>query len=113
MVKFVNLTPHDINVRLGEQEFVFPASGKVARVAVTQQPRQPIVFNGVEIPVVSTEFGEVEGLPESKEGVIYIVSALVLTALKGSRADVVAPDTGRTCIRDDKGHIVAITQFTI
>lgn len=61
------------------------------------------------IPVFVREFGEITGLPESAEGVIYITSALVAQeAAKRGRRDVLAPDTGPSAVRDENGHIVAV-----
>jgi hypothetical protein len=45
--------------------------------------------------------------------VLYIVSALVLTAAKAAvRTDCVAPATGHPdCVRNDKGFIVSVPGF--
>ena len=82
---FINLTSHDINeVTTG---ITIPASGRVARVksstikvAVHQQ-----------VPIYSSTFGDIEGLPEPQANVIYIVSALALHAVPVDRLDVVSP----------------------
>lgn len=98
-----NLTPHTINIVLPTNEkLVIPASGIVARVSSTAIHLEPI--DG--IPVVNTVYGEVVSLPEPEEGVIYIVSAMVLSRVQG-RPDVFGPDTGPTAIRDE-GKIVAV-----
>ena len=103
---FMNLTPHPLNV-LDVQgvEHVFMPTTLAARVAVSVEAREPI--EGFRVS--SQSFGEVENLP-AQEGVTYIVSALVLSALKGSRSDVVAPDTGPTAIREN-GQIKAVRGF--
>ncbi len=108
-MKIINLTPHDIVVRTSEGDTIFPKSGEVARVSTSAKEEGWI--NG--ITVVSTSFGEIEGLPARADGMIYIVSAMVLSALAGKRSDVLAPDTGATAIRNEKGQIVAVTRFTI
>lgn len=55
-------------------------------------------------------FGDVQGIPEKKDGIRYIVSAMVIAAT--DRDDVVAPATGRPdCVRNDKGHIVSVPCF--
>ena len=100
----VNLTPHDIVIRLSDGDRVIPASGTVARVSTSQVPAGTI--DG--IPVSAQTFGQIEGLPEPQEGVTFIVSAIVLAAAKSiGRTDVVAPDTARA-IRNDAGQIVAV-----
>jgi hypothetical protein len=66
--------------------------------------------NGIE--VVKSTFGSVTGLPEPAEDTIYIVSLLVLQALKGQRTDVVGPDTGpESAVRDADGRIVGVKRF--
>jgi hypothetical protein len=103
-MKLINLTPHSITVEgLG----IFESQG-LARVATSQTVVGNI--NGIEL--VETTFGEVTGIPKMEEGKMYIVSGMVLSALKGSRTDVVAPDTGNTAIRNEKGQIIAVTRFT-
>ncbi|MDY0300265.1 MAG: hypothetical protein RBQ99_01635 [Trichlorobacter sp.] len=100
-VEFKNLTPHPLTIEgLGTIE----PSGTVPRVASLREVLTPVA--GVR--VVQQSFGSVENLPAPQEGVILIVSAMVLSALAGSRSDVFAPDTGADAIRNEKGHIVAV-----
>lgn len=101
----INCTPHSLTVA-GR---TFEPSGTVPRVAVRQ-----IDDGTIEgIPVVRSEFGAVEGLPDYQEGVTLIVSALVLSALGGTRPDCVAPDTSpSSAIRDDAGRITGVKRFT-
>jgi hypothetical protein len=53
--------------------------------------------------------GEVTGLPE--DGTPCIVSAMVLAALPPGTPGVYAPDTGATAVRNDRGHIMAVTRL--
>ena len=48
-------------------------------------------------------------MPEPIEDTFFIVSAMVLSALAGTRQDVVAPRTDNTAIRNEAGHIIAVT----
>ena len=99
---FINLTPHEIRVRLTNgEEFKFAPSGQAARVSVTSEK----VAEPEGIPVLRQVFGAVQGLPEPEEGVIYITSTLVAQVAK--RVDVVSPDTGPTAIRE-AGQVVAV-----
>jgi hypothetical protein len=85
-MKFINLTHHVINeVTTG---VTFQPSGTVARVSSFVEETGEMV-NGIKF--FKTSFGEVTGLPEPQEDVIYIVSGMVLDTLGGSRPDVVAP----------------------
>ena len=118
-IQLVNLTPHAISVRAGGDTVTVPPSGNVARVS-TSAKEAGVLFigTGSPVPVQVTTFGQVEGLPEMdpEAGVVYVVSGMVLSALREQgivRGDVVAPATGPNdgAIRNEKGHIVAITGF--
>lgn len=111
-MKFVNLTPHEIVVRLPDgTDRVFPSEGN-ARVAVRQ--KEHAKWDG--IPIFSNYYGGVEGLPDYQTDTCYIVSLMVINALKAEspdgiiRGDVVSPDSGPTAIRED-GKIVAVRGF--
>lgn len=98
---FVNLTPHSIKLNDGRE---FPSEG-VARVTDTYTE-----FD--EAGICHVNHGEINGLPAPREGVTYIVSAMVLSAAKEKgRNDVVAPATGHpNCVRKD-GFIVSVPGF--
>ena len=101
MKKFINLTSHTINeVTTG---LAIPASGRVARV------KSSTIKAGEHagVPIYSSTFGEIEGLPEPVDNVIYIVSALALNAVP-DRADVVAPGNLQ---RDEKGQPIGCCGF--
>lgn len=96
MKKIVNLTPHNLTIHNGEGESTTIApSGIVARVAATKS--QTGCIDG--IPMFKTSFGEIQDLPETQEGVIYITSLLVAQAAK--RADVFSPGE---LLRDEAGQ---------
>lgn len=106
-MNIINLTPHPIVVRNSQGEDVtFTPSGSIARVSVSTETLEPVAGFRLNRQV----FGAVENLPAPQEGVMYIVSALVLGQCAG-RTDVVAPDTGRDAIRNEKGHIVSVLGF--
>jgi len=111
--RLVNLTPHNIVVFTDEKRgFIVPPSGTVARVSVRQEEVGTIEVEDLNVPIVKNSWGEVTGLPEPQPGVVYIVSALVLSRVKG-RHDVVAPDTGPTAIRDENGRIIGVRRFIL
>lgn len=110
-MNIINLTPHDIKVRTEQGDRVFPATGEVVRVDATLE--EIGLIDG--IPVSKQTFGGVVGLPKPTPDTVFIVSALVISALKAAgieRDDVVAPDTnpGRA-FRDEKGLIEAVPGF--
>ena len=100
-MKFINLIPHTITLNDGSS---FPTEGN-ARVADTYTR-----FNGCGICKV--KHGEIEGLPEPKDNVTYIVSAMVLAAAKEKgRTDVVAPATGHPECKRENGFITSVPGF--
>jgi hypothetical protein len=111
-MKFVNLTPHEIVVRLPDgSDRAFPSEGN-CRVSVTQ--KEDSKWDG--IPIFLNSYGPVEGLPGYQPDTCYIVSLMVINALKADspdgviRGDVVSPDSGPTAIRE-AGKIVAVRGF--
>lgn len=94
----VNLTPHDVNVVVGDDVLTLPKSGTVARVASTSVHVGNL--NGV-VPLFATTFGDVTGLPDPVPGTVFLVSGLVKAAVPG-RADVLAP---ADLVRDDAGNV--------
>ena len=96
-MKMVNLTPHAITFITDEGTVEVPPSGIVARVAA-----KTVAIGEVDgIAVTTTEFGEVENLPEQSDGVIYITSSLV--AQRVDRDDVFIPNES---VRDESGRII-------
>lgn len=96
--RFVNLTPHNVNIMRGDQgNLIVPPSGLVSRVMKNLVKDK---VNGVE--VVSFNYGEIKGLPTPQAGVIYIVSDMVAQAAK--RPDVMSPWGLQ---KDEKGSVVS------
>ena len=99
--RFVNLTPHEVNIG----DVAFPASGTVARVVV--EHHEIGEHSGVSLLVGS--YGEVSNLPEPEEGVLYIVSSAVRTAIP-SRKDLASP---AHLVRDEEGRILGCLALEI
>lgn len=101
-MKYVNLTPHAIVLNDGTR---FEPSGTIARVSAS--------FSEFDSDGICEQvFGEVQDLPQPEKGTAFIVSGLVLSALKGARPDVVAPATGHPAVvRNDKGQIASVPGF--
>jgi hypothetical protein len=86
----VNLTPHVLNIVNADTSVRvdLPPSGEVARVATARM--QTGEAGG--LPLFETRFGEVTGLPDAREGVIFVVSGLVAGHPSvRDRADVYSP----------------------
>lgn len=84
-MKFINLTNHDVTeITSGN---TYKQSGQVARAHLSSIKDRE--FDGV--PIYSTQVNGISGLPEPKEGVMYIVSALTMKGVPATRVDVVSP----------------------
>ena len=113
----VNLTSHDIVVRSESgDDCIIPASGAVARIDMSHRKHAL----SKELPkigfrVCETAYGEVTGLPPSREGVFYITSFPVMQAVASrGRRDVVSPDTtSPDVVKSPDGKIVAVRGFQI
>lgn len=102
--EIVNLTPHQINIMVGDEMMVIEPSGLVARCIEETVIEESLSFQGKEIKVISKVVLPVcENLPQKKDGRIYIVSLPVAEAVKNDRDDVYAIGEA---IRDEGGRIV-------
>lgn len=100
MMNYINVTPHVVRLNNGEE---FAPSGIVARVSSS--------YREVNTGMYRVEFGEIVGLPEPKDGTLYIVSGVVASAT--NRTDVVSPATGHPdAIRKD-GQIYSVPGFIV
>lgn len=90
-MKYINLTPHEIHLldKKGNTVRYIEPSGMVARVKGTKYVLCETQHN---IPLYQMKDGEdIHYLPQPKENTIFIVSTIVLRAIKGKRSDVFAP----------------------
>ena len=114
----VNLTPHPCVIfdEQGNEVVQIAPSGQVARVKTAAMPVGKVSFDGTGIPIVETKYGAIEDLPLSSPDTMYIVSVLVVVALRQqglNRPDVIAPDTGtESVVRDAEGKIKGVKRFT-
>jgi hypothetical protein len=116
VVGFINLTPHKITVYDSKGEKIIteiPPSGLVARVSTVSR----VVGEIAGIPVRRVEYGEIENLPDPMPDTYYVVSTVVLIALREKgirRSDVISPDTNPdSAVRDSEGRIVGVRFFQI
>lgn len=102
MAKIINLTSASISIafhtEFGAELKTIPASGQVAKVSTKEE------FVGYidGVPVTKTVFGEIEGLPEPEEGVMYLISSMVAQYCQG-RDDILVPNGP---VYDGSGNIV-------
>ena len=103
-MEFINCTPHKIVVNVDGTELAFEPSGILPRIETVETEAGVIGA----VPTVTVTRGAIENLPAPEEGKTLIVSGMVFAETE--RADIVAPDTGKTAIRKD-GRIVAVRRF--
>ena len=97
----INCTPHAVKVG----DTTICPSGIIPRVSTIEMEATSI--DG--FLTVTQSKGKVENLPAPKAGVFVLVSGMVFQA--SDRSDLIAPDTGKTAIRNDKGQIIAVTRL--
>lgn len=114
-MNLVNLTPHPVTIVKRNGERVTVESSGLARVQSASGAY--INYPGLEEFTLEAApvWGNVTGLPEPQVNTVYIVSLLVLEALRRNgeyRPDVFGPGTGPNdgAIREN-GQIVAVTKL--
>lgn len=111
-MKITNLTPHALHVvDVRGNAVVIPPSGTVARLPVRTCSMDPIETDLGTFAVVDqeTHADEVEGLPTVNGEEIFVVSRLVMNALKKWRGDIYSPGE---LIRDSGGNVVGCKGFS-
>ncbi len=103
--KLINLTPHTVTLVAEERYVEIPPSGQLARVSVASRR----VGEVAGIPIITSTYNDVVGLPSASEEVYYIVSAMVRAALP-KRLDILSP---AEFIRDEKGQIIGCKALEI
>lgn len=111
-MQLVNLTPHSLTLFTPQGVVELPASGQLARVRSTSEPAGEVLG----MPVVRSSFEPVSGLPAPELGKCFVVSSLVLAALRAegvSRNDLLAPGTGPNdgAVRNSTGQVVGVTRL--
>lgn len=96
----LNYTPHRVLTYMPRQgsEMVLPQRGNV-RLTETLARGEPFP-NG--LPCTQVGYGAADGLPQPVDGVVYLVSQLVVSALP-DRTDLAFP---AGLVRNDEGDIV-------
>ena len=103
----INMTPHAVNIVMGDDVVVIPASGIIPRCKQDTVQIGIAVVDGKEIPITRTVFGAVEDLPPKADGDLLIVSMLVAKACP-DRDDLLIPNG---IVRDGEGNIIGCTSL--
>lgn len=108
-LKFVNLTSRTLTI---DGVGSLPPSGVTARLTFRREMHDPVA--GVRC--IRQDFGPVENIPPPEEGTVYLVSAIVLSAILTRVGDpladrlgkdIFAPDTGPDATRM-RGDVVSV-----
>lgn len=99
-MKFVNCTPHPITLLGADGVVLFTLPKGEVAPRLSQSTKEVEVVEGISI--TETSFGDTQDLPDTQEGVLLIVSRLVLSG-NPDRKDLVVPNE---LVRDDAGNIV-------
>ena len=106
----INLCPHPLNILDSEGEVRdFPKCETPARVSQTEELEGYILG----VPVTKQKFGQVENLPEYKQGTFYVVSRMVAAAAAAEgrkTSDLLIPGPG---VRDEQGRIIGAKGFSV
>lgn len=108
MQELVNLTPHLLNIVAADGNIVYIApkgNDNIARVS----SNSTIVGTVNGINVTLQTFGKVVGLPDTQDGVVYIVSRMVKDRVP-DRVDVLVPGAP---VRDSEGKIIGANGLSL
>lgn len=116
-MKYINTTPHDINLMLETGNLVIQPSGLSFRVAADTEVVRTEQIEGHAVEVRTRVFHDVvvfDGeeevpLPDEQEGVVYIVSRITAEALP-ERTDLRMVDG---TVRDESGRIIGCTGLSV
>lgn len=106
MIQLVNLTPHSLHVIVDATTHTILPSGPPARAAMTREQIGTLDAGEFAVPLFRTTFGEITGLPDPQDGVVYLVSNIVAQAVR--RDDVLIVDD---MVRDSEGRILGCRAF--
>lgn len=102
VMKIKNLTPHPLKIQRLDGSFLELSKPEVGTL-IPRRAATSVQCATIEgVAIATTQFGEVENLPEIEDGTIYIVSRLVVDGAP-HRIDLFAPGE---LLRDDQGVII-------
>ena len=103
----INITPHDLEIRINEETYTIPASGIVARASEVVEIKYiletKVKGKIIEVPVIEKEFSNLYNIPEATKGKIFVASRQVISGLK-DRPDILGVGT---TVRDKKTGMIS------
>ena len=109
-MKMVSLLDHEVTLvsRDGDIIETFPKGKKVARIIKKEIKHKSIPYKGYEIENSSVMITRISNLPKEREGVLLIVSRLILD-LFPKRTDLISPKTfNNDCLRNGERKVVGV-----
>ena len=106
-IMIINKTPHTVYVY--DDNSVLVAEYQPNSIPVRIKADVKRIGDLAGIPLTSTVYGDLEGLPDEQPGVCYIVSGLVKAACP-ERKDLLVPSEQ---LRDDQGRVIGCKSFSI
>lgn len=105
MAHFVSLLPHAVTILTSDGQMVIEPSGSVARCSQTEE----FIMELDGVRVTRQVLGEVTGLPPREEGVVFLVSRLVASAVP-DRDDLMFPGP---LVRDERGVVTGCQGLSV
>lgn len=104
-MKFINLTPHTINIISKDFKMSIDPDKSYPVPRVNMQRHELCTI--MSIPIYKNTVGDVMNLPDQVDDTYYIVSTLVKMAAP-ARKDLLSPGN---LIRDDRGNVIGCDGF--
>ena len=113
-MRIINLTPHPVRLYKADTPdqvedlddgvlLTLPPAGELARLSEAVTGTDALVTEeGVRVPVSLVSYAEIEGLPEPKEGTVFVVPLMTALAAAG-RQDLLVPYEQ---VRNGEGTVV-------
>lgn len=103
--EILNLTMHDVTIKFNGETHVIPKSGLSVRCKIPMEKAEDI--NGIPCEYKRTDMLSTL-LPPEQEGVLLLVSSMVLDACP-DRKDLIAPNTSKgMAIKNNAGKTIAV-----
>lgn len=108
-----NYTPHACHIYDNAGKEIIGTYESEGNARVTTKNIQVGTVGPDNAPLFKSEYGEIDGLPEPEENVLYIVSFIVKNACP-ERNDLISPASDpQNSVRDEAGRILGTKGFAL
>lgn len=111
-IRYINLTPHALQVKSLDGGFItiLPDAEGPVRVIYDHLPPEQVRIGGSEVAVaVAGPVREIVGLPDPQPDIVFIVAKAVADAAPAHRGDLMSPGS---LIRDAEGKVIGCDGLT-